>query len=153
MGAAVDPDGPEYPTKAAARHRWAPAGPGSRRPISAPNDIETGGSRSRGGTLGPPDGTGICTVTSCTFANDTAQNPLIDSYRINGSITSLQVTWDVTVDVTAVTLDAQACPTGGSMHGLIRYPDLRCCPVGLQVAPSLSSPSAKMSFRADPARR
>lgn len=134
-----------------------------------------------GNTVGPPDGTGICTATSCTFTNYTAQYPLIETYQINGSITrsgdatlfainydqtgkfgsmqwdldgtvtstttqldgtvhshgttggpytSLHVTWDVTVDFMAVTLDAQACPTGGSMRGLIRYHDDPTVPFG-----------------------
>jgi hypothetical protein len=46
-----------------------------------------------------------------------------------GAYTTLHVTWDVTVDFAAVTLDAQGCPVDGSVRGAIRYRDDPTVPV------------------------
>ena len=55
-----------------------------------------------------------------------------------GPYTSIHVTWDDTIDLNAVALDAQACPTGGSVHGRIRYTDDPTMPLagGHRWAPS-----------------
>jgi len=41
----------------------------------------------------------------------------------NGSFSSGALTWDLTVDYNAITLDPQGCPTGGSVHVISRYDD------------------------------